>query len=225
MRVLFVFVSMMLLYGCVGTPQLPVALDKISLNDSKNKVGVVLQTLPSPTLYLPGADCLLCYAVAKVANSSLGTHAKTLIPAEFSLVKSELIKKLRMKGVDVVAIEADIDFKALPKLTSDVPNTAKYDFANLKSQYGITQLLVIDINAIGFERPYASYIPTGDPNAIIRGTAYMVDLTNNAYKWYKPISLIKSAEGDWKEPPTYPGLTNAYFSLIEEGRESILSEF
>jgi hypothetical protein len=32
---------------------------------------------------------------------------------------------------------------------------------------------------------------------------------------YQRIDIQKSADGAWDEPPQYPGLTNAYFQIVE----------
>lgn len=50
----------------------------------------------------------------------------------------------------------------------------------------------------------------------------MVDVDTNAYHWYLPINLHLSAEGEWKEPPTFPGLTNAYYQVLEKLRDMVL---
>ncbi|WP_185234847.1 hypothetical protein [Teredinibacter franksiae] len=224
MKKILLFLTIGLMYGCASNPQLPVALDDNYLQP-KMKVGVVMDEIPAANVYLPGASCLLCLAAAEAANSNLSSHVESWTPKEFTLVESELVTRLEENGVDVVAIDDQINFRKLPKFQSDVPNSAKKDLRGFKNQYGIDQLLVIDIDMIGIERPYSSYIPAGDPKAILKGVAYLVDLTDNTYKWYKPISLYKAADGEWKEPPNYPGLTNAFYHVIEVGREAVLSEF
>jgi len=50
----------------------------------------------------------------------------------------------------------------------------------------------------------------------------MVDLTSNAYDWYMPLNVLKSADGRWDEPPKFPGLTNAYFQALEESKDQLL---
>lgn len=211
--------------GCASAPQQPVSLEQGYLDAEDRRVGVVLQTLPKTNLHLPGASCLLCIAAAEAMNASLNKHAESLSSEEFASVAEQLVGRLTEQGVDVVAIEGEIDFKALPRFKSEAVNSAKKDFRNLQATYGVNQLLIIDINRIGMERAYSGYIPSGDPMAVLAGTAYLVDLNDNTYKWYKPISLYKSAEGDWDEAPSYPGLTNAYYYVIETAREAILTDF
>jgi hypothetical protein len=216
---------LVVLTGCVATPQQPVSMESGFLNDSNKTVGVVMTKLPNPDVYLPGADCLLCMAAAEAMNSSLSKHVETLTPDDFKLVRSNLIQRMQEKGVNVVAIEETIDVERLPKHKSEIPNSARRDYSSYQSKYEITHLLVVDIDQMGLYRSYASYIPTSDPKAVLVGQSYLISLKDNTYKWYKPISIYKSAAGEWDESPAYPALTNAYYQVIETGREMVLSEF
>ena len=102
---------------------------------------------------------------------------------------------------------------------------AKKDFTSLAQKYGIDKLVIIHIATLGFERKYAGYLPTSDPKGILRGTGYMVNLKSNTYEWYQPVEVIKSADKTWDEAPKYPGLTNAYFQVLELGKDSFLKPF
>ncbi|MCP4268330.1 MAG: hypothetical protein GY777_22605, partial [Candidatus Brocadiaceae bacterium] len=184
-----------------------------------------LQTVPATNMYMPGADCLLCIATAHAMNASLDNVVESWVPDDFSLVESQLVKKLQEKGVAVVPIDGDINLTSLPKYRSEVANSTKHNFSSLAEKYDINQLLFIEIKRIGVVRRYAAYVPTSDPLATIQGVAYLVDLTSNTYKWYMPINLYKAADGNWDEAPEFPGLTNAFFQLVETSREMILREF
>ena len=72
-------------------------------------------------------------------------------------------------------------------------------------------------------RPYSAYVPTGEPKAIVSGSVYLVNLSTNTYEWLMPFSVDKSAEGAWDEPPKFPGLTNAYFQVLEMVADRIQS--
>lgn len=56
----------------------------------------------------------------------------------------------------------------------------------------------------------------------MKGAVFLVDTDTNAYHWYLPIDLNLSAEGEWKEPPEYPGLTNAYYQVLEKLSDIVL---
>jgi hypothetical protein len=39
------------------------------------------------------------------------------------------------------------------------------------------------------------------------------------------VNIIKAAEGNWDEPPKFPGMTNAYFQTIELARDRLREAF
>jgi hypothetical protein len=213
-----------LLSGC-ATRQTPVALNQDALGATAGRVGVVMTTLPKVDTYFPGASCLLCLAAASIANSSLTTHAKTLSYEDLPKLKERVAEALRRKGADVVLIAGDLDVSALPSYTNPGPNVAPKDFSSLQKQYGIKRLLVIEVQTLGFWRTYSAYFPTSDPKAIFAGRGYIVNLGSNAYDWYLPVNVLRSAEGAWDEPPSFPGLTNAYFQALELGKDSYVNPF
>jgi hypothetical protein len=211
-----------LLGGCAGTPQAPVPISKELLSSKTVKVGVAMSILPKVDTEFPGAGCLLCLATASLANQSLSAHVRTLSSDELAPLKDEVAKLLRGQGMEAKAIDEPLDVKKLPGFSSKEPNFAKRDHASLKAKYGLDKLLVIDITALGAWRNYSAYIPTGDPKAVLKGSGYIVNLSNNALDWYLPLDIQKSAEQKWDEPPKFPGLTNAYYQALEGGKDAIL---
>jgi hypothetical protein len=209
------------LVGC-ATPQMPVQLNKDSLGSKSGRVGVAMTALPKVDTELPGAGCLLCLAAASVANSSLTTHARTLPHEDLPNLKNELANVLRKKGVDAMVVAEELKLDALPDAGAKGANVARKDFSALQQKYKIDKLLVIDINALGFVRNYSAYIPTSDPKAQLRGMGYLVNLKTNTYEWYEPVFVLKSADKAWDEPPKFPGLTNAYYQVIELGKDNFL---
>jgi hypothetical protein len=171
---------------------------------------------------LPGADCLLCMLAASAMNLPLSKHADTLGLEDLPALKERIAAVLRKKGASVTVIAEPLDMKALGDATAAGPNVADKNFSPLKQKYGVDKLLVIEVNALGFERRYASYIPTSDPKALVRGRGYLVNLASNTYEWYLPLNMTKSADDKWDEPAKYPGLTNAYFQAIELGQDHFL---
>lgn len=209
--------------GCVTIAQQPVPFNvAASPADKQTRIGVATTALPKVDTQLPGASCLLCLAAASIANSTLTSYSHTLPYENLPNIKADAAELLRNKGLDVVVIPDDIKLDAFPKNKAKGANLAPRDFSALKAKYGIDKLLVIDINAVGFVRNYASYIPTSDPQARLSGLGYVVDLETNTYAWYLPVTVIRSAEGAWSEPPKFPGLTNAYFQAITTGRDELL---
>jgi hypothetical protein len=214
-----------LVSGCATVNQMPVALTQNSIDTHAGRIGVVMTALPKTDTYLPGASCLLCMAVASGMNSKLTAHAATLTYEDLPKLKNEVSNLLRKNGTVVTLIEEDLNLKALPDFSAQGPNIAKKDFSSLQRKHQIDKLLVIDITMIGFERTYSGYIPTSDPKGVFVGLGYIVNLKTNSYDWYQPVRVTKSADQAWDEPPTFPGLTNAYFQSLEIGKDQFLQPF
>lgn len=211
------------LAGCATKPQMPIALNAAAITDPQLRVGVAMTALPKTDTYLPGASCLLCYAAAAMANSSLTSHAKTLPADELAAIKSEMVAALKKQGVQVVLIDEAIEVDKFPELANKQLNNTTRDFSRLRDKHKIDKLMLISIVSLGFQRNYSSYIPTSDPRAVVRGTGYVVDLKTNALDWWQPIEVLTASNGKWDEPPKFPGLTNAYFQAIEMARDQLLS--
>ncbi|WP_338848925.1 hypothetical protein V8J88_08275 [Massilia sp. W12] len=209
----------MVLSACATGPKGPIALEKDALAPGKN-VGVAMSALPTPDTYFPGADCLLCYAAASVMHTNLTAHTKTLKVDELAGVKAQVMDKLRKRGLNVVDIAQPIDLKELPDFSGN-ENQPRKDFSSLKAKYNIDKLVMLDLKLAGFSRGFAAYVPVAEPKAIVGGVGYLLDLQSNTYQWYKPLSVMKAAQGSWDEPPQYPGLTNAYYQALEISKDEL----
>ncbi|SFD84658.1 hypothetical protein SAMN04489710_10734 [Paracidovorax konjaci] len=217
-----IFLFAAFLTGCAVKPQMPVSLDKSTLGPATGKVGVAMATLPKVDTSLPGAGCLLCIAVATAANSTLIDYSRTLSKEDMLPLKEDMAKALREKGVDAVVIADEINMQSLEKNASEGENLARKDFSSLRTKYRIDKLMLVEVDFIGLERQYSSYIPSSPPKAVVRGKGYMVDLKSNAYLWYLPLNEIRGTDAEWDEPPKFPGLTNAYYQAIESGKDRIM---
>jgi hypothetical protein len=132
---------------------------------------------------------------------------------------------LRKSGSAVTMLDDALDLEALPDSSSKQQGYARKDFSSFQQKYNLDKLLIVEITTLGFTRNYASYVPTSDPKATLTGAGYLVDLKTNTYDWYKPVSVTKSADQAWDEPPNFPGLTNAYFQAQILGKDSLLEPF
>jgi hypothetical protein len=213
------------LWGCATPPQQAIELSQNAVDSKGTELGIVMTAIPKSDAHLRGADCLLCMAVASGANSTLTAHVQTLPQEDLPKLKNDLADLIRKKGVKVTVIPEDLDVKGLPDNTTKSPNTTAKDFSSLQRKYQVSKLLVIDINALGVLRTYAGYVPTSEPKGYLEGLGYIVNLKNNAYEWYMPVKVMRSADQNWDEPPKFPGLTNAYFQALETGRDSFLKPF
>jgi hypothetical protein len=213
--------------GCSTPPQRPVAFSASGLSAPQgNRIGVAMTALPKVDTHLPGADCLLCLAAASLANSSLTAHARTLPYEDLPKLKDEVAQLLRKKGAQQVSVIAeDVNVEDLPSAKAQGPDVAVKDFSSFQKKYDVDKLLVIDVRTLGFQRYYKAYIPSGDPRALLQGAGYLVNLSNNTYEWYSTVYVSRGAEGKWDEPPKFPGLTNAYFQVIELAKERFTQPF
>lgn len=224
----FVILSALLLVGCAGPVQLPVdlAADYFSAGKAKQgRVGVVMADLPKPDTQFPGAGCLLCLAVANGAHASLSKEVQSFSTDELKPLPGQLVSLLRKQGIDAVLINDPLKVSDLPDLgAADPTNKSRKSFAALKNKHQLDRLLVVDVGSLGVWRSYSAYVPTDVPRAVLNGSASLINLSTHALEWYLPVALSRAAEGAWDEPK-FPGLTNAYFQVLETGMDMIKKPF
>lgn len=220
-RRLSVIVLASLIAACASAPQEPVQLNASSSLASGTRVGVILVDVPKPDTSFPGAGCLLCYAAASAGNSSLTKQVKTWGTEDLVALRADATKALKAKGVNAVAVDESVDLSKLPKGPGGV-NKPAYDFGALGKKYAFDKALVIQLQSVGVSRAYSAYVPTDVPRSEVQGMVYLVDLTSQAYEWYQVLKASRPAAGNWDEPPSFPGITNAYFQAIEDTRDAVL---
>jgi hypothetical protein len=213
------------LSGCAGIKQPNVGLSVEKISSPTVRVGVAISPLPKIDTFFPGADCLLCMAAASIANSSLTKYTQTLPNDDLSSLGSEVVELLRKMGADAKLIPENINIDSLAQWNPETVNFAKKNFMPLKEKYGIDKLVFINIYSVGMMRTYASYFPTSTPKASISALGVMVNLNDNTYDWYAPMLVQKATDGDWDEPPKFPGLTNAYFQAVEQFKDGAKKPF
>jgi len=222
----FLVAMVVIAAGCAATPQAPVALqDNFWGGVSGTRIAVVVPDIPEPSMTFPGANCLLCIAVVSGVHSKLVDHVETLPKDDIVVLKEMLVRQLNENGAQAKAIDAFDHLAELPKKRSDQPNAANRDFSVFKSEFNATHVLVVSIQHIGATRPIASYAPTDVPKASVVGSAYLVNVADNSYEWYAPLTMTLAASGEWDEPPSFPGLTSAYFQALAMTRDRVLVPF
>jgi len=216
---LAIAMAVLLLSACATTPQAPVNLADETFKQGGTKIGVVMTSVPKSDFSYPGAACLLCMAAASMANSSLIDHTRTLPNDDLKGLKKEISDLLTNKKMQAKVIDEPLVLKDLPSFPKKIDFAPK-DFAAFASRYDIDLLYVVQIDSVGISRTYSAYVPTGDPKGMVTGAGYLIDLHTNKYEWFQPVSVSKSADGAWDEPPKFPGLSNAYFQAIELARDA-----
>jgi hypothetical protein len=210
-----------ILGGC-ATPQYPDKLALETLTPQSGRIGIAMGPIPKADIYFPGVSCSLC----PTPNAKLIAHAQTLPSENLLKLKGELSSLLGEQGVQTQIIKETINIQALPGFKAKETNIARKDFTALRTKYNIDKLIVITINTLGFvRRYYANAAPFGEPQGVLQGIGYMVDLASNRYEWYWPVSVFRSTAGDWDEPPQFPRLTSAYFRALEAGKKEFMKPF
>lgn len=225
---LTVFAFAAILAGCARQPPHPMGLSRPMLSAQTERMGVIMTAVPKTDTRFPGASCLLCLAAANTAHMSLTSHVQTLPRDDLQKLKEDMANLVRKNGLPATVIEEDVNLETLADAQGVGRGreiSAAKDYTPLKAKYKVDRLLVIDITALGISRPYSAYVPTGLPTAILEGRGYIVNLNDNTYEWYHPVRIYKTAEGNWDEPPKFPGLTNAYFHVLELGMDDFKKPF
>ena len=213
------------LAGCAGPVQQPInlAADHFSAGKGRSgRIGVVLAELPKPDTSFPGAGCLLCLAVANGAHAALSKEVQSFSTAELKPLPADLVALLKKQGLDAVVVDETVKLADLPDLgASDSTNKSRKNFAALKAKHKLSRLLVVDITALGVWRSYSAYVPTDVPKAVLYGTISLVELDTHALEWHLPLALSRAADGAWDEPPKFPGLSNAYYQVLETAMDMV----
>lgn len=213
------------LQGCATSHQPPVTLRLSESVAPQTRIAVAATPIPRVNTLFPGANCLLCLAFAEASNGSLTKHIQSLPPEGLPEIKDAVANLLRKQGAAVTVIQEPLDLNKLSKNSAAKPPFADIDFSSLKKRYDADKLVVIQVQMVGSIREYHAYVPQGAPRLALTGRGLMVNLANNTYEWYENFAMHKSAEGNWDEPPNFPGMTNAYFQMLEEARQAILKPF
>lgn len=214
------------LVGC-ATPQPPVPLDQTfyAQNDGKT-VGLMLKAPEAPGLALEGNIGLLDYAIIAAATSSLSSHIESQDLGEFLAVSEELSLGLENEGFTTVRLEAPEKEPKLAKFkdpdSGDTVYYAKQDHRDLAEQHKVDYLLKLTATSAGLTRPYYGFVPTDAPRAVFNVHGELIDLSTNQLLWYANIAQSAYATGEWDEAPSFPGLTNTYYVVMNKAKQDVL---
>ncbi len=224
-KALLLIVTLAVISGCATKSQLNLGLSQDFYTHKEIVVGVYMTELPKTDTHIVGAHCLLCYAVATGANSSLTKQMKTLNSEDLEGLDQKVVDLIVSKGISAKIIETEIIINELKQFDSKEDNFARRDFRSFKDKLNIDKLVVIDLNMLGAYRAYNGYFPQGGPMGAVIGSAYTIDLKTNRYELYEKIDFKISPDGTWDEPPAFPGVSNSFFQAIELTKERILQLF
>lgn len=225
MKGLFVAGLLGLLAGC-ATPQPPVALDQQFYSQNEKSVGLMLEVPEKPSLALEGNIGLLDYAIIAAATSDLTKHIESQDLGEFVAISEQLKAQLEQEGLSLEELEVPAEAPKLEKFkdpdTKDTTYFAAKDYRGMSEEHGVDYLLRLTATHAGLSRPYYGFVPTDAPRAEFLVHGELIDLSNNQLLWYANISRSGYASGEWDEGPSFPGLTNTYYVVMNKAREDVL---
>lgn len=223
LKKLIAAISLTFLLSACSSPRITtVLLQKQFYEDKTKTIGIHVVTPKIPKVKMPGAYCLLCQGVAGAANSSLATHTKTLSRTELKGFDAELMQLIEEKGMTAQIVQT-LNLRAIKdarRISDPVKKFARKRYNALKDKLNVDYLLLIDIYP-HIERKYSGMIANGGPTGTVTGKVIIVDLATNEYKLYKKLEVRNAPIGEWDEPPKFPGVTNSYYTAIEQAKELI----
>ncbi len=227
LTVVILLATTFLVAGCNKVkPQIELSNQFWEANEKNVAIAVVM---PEESSFYPMGDVrLLDYAIISGAMAGLKSHIKTLQPDDFRNVRIKIAGMLEKAGYDVVQIEEPLDLDKLTKSPQQDTETVFYaekDFAPMAPRYGVSKLLLIELNQAGVARNYHGFIPLDDPHAIFSVKGQLVDLSNNKLLWNTDTSERIFSQGNWDEPPAYPGLTESFFIAMEGIKSRLVNVF
>jgi uncharacterized membrane-anchored protein len=225
MRMIFRFFALLTVAFSTGcaTIQPPVSMSKDFWHSNGKTVAVNYVPLDRPSFYMEGDVRLLDYAIISAATANLSSHLKTLDSTDFDLVKDEVKLALEQQGFQVVVLEEPIDPEKLDSFSD--PNSddhiyfARKDYTPYQEKLNIDFLLNLRVSRMGVARMYHGFLPLADPRGIFDVHGEVIDLTSNKLLWYQDISESVSSNGNWDEPPSFPGLTNSFYIALDQARQ------
>tara|TARA_B100000700_G_C14893090_1_gene783676 strand:- start:256 stop:957 length:702 start_codon:yes stop_codon:yes gene_type:complete len=211
-----------LLAACGSTPQPTVALESNNVGVDKTVVfAYVGPEDESGTTHIYGASCLLCYGVAAGLTSSLDTHLESTVDAsEMEAIRDLVISEYREHNSDVSVVTLNTEIKKLKKFKGELGFAPK-DFRPLAETLNADVLVLLELTEHGAYRSFSGYVPNGDPQGYVHGLLSTIDLKTNAYIQYLVIDEKVQPEGEWDEPTTFPGVTNAYYQAVENVKQKL----
>lgn len=225
LKVLLLVIVGSLFAGCSTAPPF-VSLSKEFYQNPNTHVGLVVMQPETPSFTWEGDVGLIEAGIIKVATASLDSHVKTLDLAEFKTIENELAEVLRQKGFTTQVIAEVPDLEKLKDFsdpdTKDAIYFAEKDMTHLAKELGVDYLVWLRVSQAGVARPYHGFIPMGAPRAAFYVACRIFDLRSNRLLWKHLVIKANSPDGNWDEPPSFPGLSNSFYVTLEQAKKEIV---
>ena len=223
----FVISSMLMfaLTGCVSmVPEQSLPSNYYATASQEESITVLLGDTALLFVIFPGANCILCKKAANATHRGLIEHTGNLDLSLLSDLRGRIATGLSERGFTVNA-QSDVsifeDLEEFPDFSSK-EGFAKTDFRSLREAISSDQLLWVQFTWSGFQRFYFDFIPTSDPSAFVNAQVTWVDLKNNKLILKKYLNATAETDEEWKNPPDYPELSEAFYSAASEIERQIL---
>lgn len=213
--------AVLLLQGCATVK--PASLPRNFWKDSSRRVSVVVMPLPKPTASRIGAQGLLDMAINAAVTSDWDKYVESMQFEPYPELAEKLVNGLIHRGFDASATSLDLaalpDFKARPGQKFPFEK----DLSGVSALADADYLLLVDVRAFGTARGYYGFIPTSDPSGYVSGYITLVDMNTNDILWWKDISVSKTTEQPWDQPPAYPNLSRAIDEAVESSKDEFVA--
>lgn len=199
------------LSGCVGKN---VELRPDFWSNSEKKIALVLKKPPVPAVYKVGEQGIIDIAINTAMNSRLSNHLKNTDLSWYSETMPQSFEsRLKEKNFKVSEYE-------------QVDSISKADYPRFLGKTNSDLLLLIQLQAIGVERRYFGFIPTSDPKGYCSIEGQLIDVKNkNKILWRYAANYSQPVTGRWKQPPTYPNLTQSIETARKVVEKELLDSF
>lgn len=205
---------LLLATGCVTN----VPLQDSFWDESGKTVGVAVVTFPEPGVFRSGSQGALDVLINSATTADLAERLRSFDPSAFVAIREEVAAVLRERGMRPVIIEELIDVETLPE-AAEGGGRHDRDYSELGQRYGVDNLVLLSIEAVGAARNYYGFIAVGAPRGYCVGSGELIDLTTNQLMWRYTMSYNNSrvrADGPWRNPPDYPEMLAATAQAVDQ---------
>lgn len=199
-----------LLGGCANTRN--IQLTENFWHEKNQKVSIAAFESPKPLLHEVGGQGLIDLAITSAMNRNINAYLNKIDTSWYEDIIPKFTVKLKKQNIFVIQYPKKIDGRK------------SYQIA--LAQAGDSKLLTINLQALGARREYSmGFIPTRAPEAYCKLEGQLIDPKDKKVWWRHEVEIIQPIEGDWDQPPSYPNLTHALNTAIDEAQNEMLDSF
>ncbi|MGC4016953.1 MAG: hypothetical protein QM755_20930 [Luteolibacter sp.] len=198
--------------------------------DRQAKVAVAVTTGSGKgAFYKEGNQGLLDIAINSAMTTGPNRALANLSPEPFRQIKGQFVTELKKRGINAVAVPADLKFSDYPKLKGGSSGDAGRDYSPVFTAYQADYLVVLSLNAYGSIRPYYGFMPTGRPSGYAHATGFMIKRGSAQPSWNTGVGYdnrnVVPVEGEWDQGPEFKHLTEASRRAVDNSRSYLIGNF